>query len=417
MHDCLPSIVAAHSWVTSPFAHVAAKKLQPDVERSFPHIPSSTPELVRAIEALRFSPHQVLTTFLITGDVEELYANIQQDQALDTVGGHLTNILQGGQLNAPLRAEVLRFAMQFVFKNAYMRFGTDVYKQLNVIPMGSPLSPPFANALVALFEDVTGEWEHPGDSLSSHLPTPECMRLFRRLIDDYTIILSDVQRHHVDALLQEIDRRLALAGLKVQWVVSQTSCDTLDLTAYKPPDMHETGKLAFHTHAKWGNRHAYVHRASMHNPAVFPGLVRGELYRHAINCSTHEWYWHNAQLFRHRLMRRGSTELDIDPVFRSVRYSEQQRLLYAHDAPQVDAAAAEAMQPPLRVFLKMPYDVITCSLPLQQRMRAVLSDLRAAWQLTLGTEKLLPQLERVQPMTCWLRAKTLGGKIMRSDEI
>ena len=42
------------------------------------------------------------------------------------------------------------------------------------------------------------------------------MKLFRRLIDDYAIILSDVQRHHVDALLQEVDRRLALAGFKVQ---------------------------------------------------------------------------------------------------------------------------------------------------------------------------------------------------------
>ena len=90
-----------------------------------------------------------------------------------------------------------------------------------------------------------------------------------------------MQRHHVDALLQE-DCRLALAGLKIQWVGSQTSCNTVDLTVYKPPDMHVTGKLALHTHAKRGNGHAYVHRASMHNPAVFPGLVRGELCRHAI---------------------------------------------------------------------------------------------------------------------------------------
>ena len=75
------------------------------------------------------------------------------------------------------------------------------------------------------------------------------------------------------------------------------------------------------------------------------------------------------------------------------------------------------MQPPLRVFLKMPHDVITRALPLQQRIRALLSDLRAAWQLILGTEKLLPQLERVQPMTCWLCAKSHGGKITRSDEI
>ena len=33
------------------------------------------------------------------------------------------------------------------------------------------------------------------------------------------------------------------------------------------------------------------------------------------------------------------------------------------------------LQPPLRVFLKMPYDVITCTVPLQQCMRAMLSDL------------------------------------------
>ena len=57
-------------------------------------------------------------------------------------------------------------------------------------------------------------------------------------------------------------------------------------------------------------------------------------------------------------MRRGFTELDIDPVFCSVRYSQRQRLMYGHVAPQVDAAAADAMQPPLRVFLKMPYDAI-----------------------------------------------------------
>ena len=55
----LRPIVAAHSWVTSPLAHVAAKNLQPDVVRTFPHILSSTPELVRDIEELTFTPSQV----------------------------------------------------------------------------------------------------------------------------------------------------------------------------------------------------------------------------------------------------------------------------------------------------------------------------------------------------------------------
>ena len=84
----LRPIVAAHSWVTLPLAHVAAKNLQPDVVRTFPHILSSTPELVRDIEELTFTPSQVDSLFLITDDVEGLYANIQQDEALATVGGH-----------------------------------------------------------------------------------------------------------------------------------------------------------------------------------------------------------------------------------------------------------------------------------------------------------------------------------------
>ena len=88
--------------------------------RTFPHILSNTPELVRDIEELTFTPSQVDSLFLITGDVEGLYANIQQDEALATVGGHLKRMLQGGQSNPALRAEVLRFAMNFVFKNAYV---------------------------------------------------------------------------------------------------------------------------------------------------------------------------------------------------------------------------------------------------------------------------------------------------------
>ena len=112
-------IVAAHSWVTSPLAHVAAKKLQPDVVRTFPDILSSTPELVRDLEELTFTPSQVDSLFFITGDVEGLYASIQQDQALATVGGHLKRMLQGGQINPALRAKVLRVAMN---KNAYMRY-------------------------------------------------------------------------------------------------------------------------------------------------------------------------------------------------------------------------------------------------------------------------------------------------------
>ena len=95
----------------------------------------------------------------------------------------------------------------------------------------------------------------------------------------------------------------------------------------------------------------------------------------------------------------------------------RQTLLYGSPSERKQASAVCGWQPPLRVFLKMPYDVVTCTVPLQQCMRAMLSDLAKAWQNTSGTRGLLRELDRVQPMTCWLRAKTLGSTIMRSDEI
>ena len=175
-------------------------------------------------------PPSVDSLFLITSDVEGLYANIQQDEALATVGGHLKRMAQGGQSNPALCAEVSRFAMNFVFRNAYMRHGDDAYKQLNGIPMSSPLSPPFANALVALHEDLKGQWEHKFDSLGLHLPVPDCMRMFRRLMDDYTIILSDVQRHHVDALLQVIKPQVGIGRAQ-----GRVGCVT-DLLRHSGPD-------------------------------------------------------------------------------------------------------------------------------------------------------------------------------------
>ena len=104
--------------------------------------------------------------------------------------------------------------------------------------------------------------------------------------------------------------QLAQTCLRSGW-----SHTLLGLIGSKPPDMHGTGKLAFCTHAIRGNGHAYVHWAGMHNTATFLGLVHGKRHRHATNALHMLGYWHNAQLFRHYQMRKGFTELDIDPAF------------------------------------------------------------------------------------------------------
>ena len=419
MHKPVPAlrpITACHSWVTTPLAVVIARELHADMMRTFPHILADTKSLVRDIEALTFSLSEQSSLWLITGDVEGLYVNIPQETALTVLGAHLAAVLQRGADDgaaAALRAEWLNRAMRFVFLQMYMRFGDSVYHQVHGFPMGSPLSPDAANLFMALVEDLLGAWQHDGDSLAAHLPTAACLKLFRRLIDDYTVVLAGVNGRHVRTFLNEIDRRLAQVGLKVTWVVQSQSMDTLDLHVYRPPDMHSTGKLAFRTHAKLGNRYQYLHAASMHNPHVFPAMVRAELYRHAVNCSTHTWFWHMAQLFRARLEQRGHGTATIAAVFAEVSYSVRTRLLYGNSQP---AAAASASAQPLRVFVKMPFDCITASMDLSRCMRSVVTDVARAWQGTPAAQRYGEHLERALLMMCWKRARTLGSCFMRSSD-
>ena len=409
-------ITACYSWVTTPLAVVAAQEVHADMMRAFPHVYPDTRSLVLHLEALTFTAAEQGLLWLITDDVEGLYVNIPQDKPLAMLDAHLTATMHRGADDgrAALRAQWLTKTMNIVFLHMHLRFGDTVFHQECGLPMGSPVSADVAscNAYVSTAEDLPGVREHPGDALAAHLPAAKCLKLFRRLIDDYIIISAGLDALQVHKFLNEVDRRLAQAGLKVTWVVQTQSMDTLDLHVYRPQDMHSTGKLAFRTHAKLGNRYQYLHAASMHNPSVFPAMVRAELYRHVVNCSTHTWFWHMAQLFRARLEQRGHMNAAIAAVFASVSYSVRARLL--HGAPP--QAAPDAQARPLRVFLKMPYDCITANMQLAKCMRSSIADVARAWQATHGTRRYEEHLARVAPMICWMRARTLGNDFMRSGD-
>jgi hypothetical protein len=158
----------------------------------------------------------------------------------------------------------------------------------------------------------------------------------------------------------------------------------------------------------------------MHNPHVFQSLVRTEVYRHAVNCSTHAWFWHMVRLFRTRLLARGYRAHEVDPVLDSIDHSVRLRLLYGAEVvaqPHAEhGGQAPHAEQPIRVFLKMPYDVVTSSIDFPKAMRAMLSDLAAAWTDCEGAEQCLHALKRVVPMVCWQRAGTLARHFMRSTD-
>ena len=224
--------------------------------RAFPHVYPDTRSLVLHLEALTFTAAEQGLLWLITDDVEGLYVNIPQDKPLAMLDAHLTATMHRGADDgrAALRAQWLTKTMNIVFLHMHLRFGDTVFHQECGLPMGSPVSADVAscNAYVSTAEDLPGVREHPGDALAAHLPAAKCLKLFRRLIDDYIIISAGLDALQVHKFLNEVDRRLAQAGLKVTRVVQTQSMDTLDLHVYRPQDMHSTGKHALRTHAKLG---------------------------------------------------------------------------------------------------------------------------------------------------------------------
>eukprot|EP00892_Ulva_mutabilis_P009359 jgi/Ulvmu1/6796/UM306_0003.1 len=75
--------------------------------------------------------------------------------------------------------------------------------------MGTALAPDAANIFMALQEDFDGEWGKP--RLDAVLPAAAAMPLGRRLIDDYTFVLTGVSEADVTAFAEEISRRIAPA--------------------------------------------------------------------------------------------------------------------------------------------------------------------------------------------------------------
>ena len=151
--------------------------------------------------------------------------------------------------------------------------------------------------------------------------------------------------------------------------------------------------------------HVYV-------PIMTSALVRGELYRHAVNCSSHAWFWHMVQLFRHKLLARGYLEYEISAVFDTVQYSVRTRLLYGAAAPK---PALTECATPLRMFPKFPYDGTTASMNLGRCMHAAVADVFAALRLatqgqdmTAERSALMQQLNRIEPMVCLAACAIIG---------
>lgn len=71
------------------------------------------------------------------------------------------------------------------------------------------------------------------------------------------------------------------------------------------------GRISSTIYQKPANLYSYIPTASSHNTKIFAKFIREELKRYVLNCSNPLDYYHTAQLFQARLIRRGYSPLMI----------------------------------------------------------------------------------------------------------
>ena len=127
------------------------------------------------------------THVLLSLDVCSLFTNIPCDLVLDSLDRRYTHI--HNKCKIPFHE--IRNTVRFLFDNTFFNFNNKTYKQIFGTPMGSPISPLFADMVM---EDLET------DCLRELKATHDCIPLFYfRYVDDTIVCIKSEQ---VDTVLQ-----------------------------------------------------------------------------------------------------------------------------------------------------------------------------------------------------------------------
>lgn len=143
--------------------------------------------------------------------------------------------------------------------------------------------------------------------------------IYKRFIDDGFFVW---ERDHASlmAFLQLLNS--ADPHLRITWVIHSTQLPYMDLRVCK--DLSQPGPLVplfVQTYQKPHNRYLYIPRASFHRPHVFAGFIKGELIRYAVTNTHAQDFATVAGLLHQRLLDRGYSAEQLQPLFASVTHA------------------------------------------------------------------------------------------------
>ena len=220
--------------------------------------------------------HDPTATTMITADVCSLYPSIPLDTGIAAIK---TFLLEDNTLSYPQQQLIIHL-LRWILTNNYCIFKNRIFLQIKGTAMGTPVAVAYANITLFMLER----------------PLLIDCRFYRRYIDDVFALFTSVEAawnyyHGFNA---------AVPGILLDTPFIGTNGIFLDLSLTL-----SQGRVQSTLYQKPANLYCYIPPMSDHNRSVFPNLIREELKRYKLNCSSDLEYQRFAQLLETRLLRRG----------------------------------------------------------------------------------------------------------------
>ena len=283
--------------------------LLPIVKRQNTYIRDST-DLINKIETISHPEDCLLATF----DITSMYTNMHFNELISAVQ-NIWHTIDRNDYTCPIPSKgTISNLLRFVLENNYFTFNNKIYKQEIGASMGSKCSPSVCDVRAfQLIQEIVDKFE-----------TKNKMIFVGTFRDDGAITYSgtETELHEFFRIANSIHPLL-----KFTYNISSTEVVFLDTIMYKGPRFHTSGILDFRSYTKPTNTFQYLHRSSLHNPAVFAGFIKGETLRHIRNNNNDDTLINELSKFRLNLLKRGYKQTEVDKNIRLALSNKRSEVL------------------------------------------------------------------------------------------
>lgn len=257
-----------------------------------------TTSFINKVEKIRVPNHAILSNF----DISSMYSNLNHHEIIEAINRAWPKI-ESCKFEIPLppKKDFLEL-VRIIVENNEFEFSNQIYRQKVGVPMGARPSPSLTDLrMFELISEILKKFTHSNKIL--HLS------IYR----DDGFIIFDGEEDEIKQLFEIANNIHPL--IKFTHEISTKNIQFLDVTVYKGNRFYAENILDFKLYRKPTDNYQYLERSSAHPASVFNGFIIGEITRLIRSCNNKIDLDVQVELFKTKLLKRGYTEKEIEPIF------------------------------------------------------------------------------------------------------